>query len=187
MTLPPFCIIFSYNRNGLSVPYELNYSKIRNTMSEQVKKAVTERLDSNKDYYYRLRKKIESWLAEKGTTKKAADVIMLAPDMFYLLWKLSINNEVSLKSRGILAGAVVYFVSPLDLMPELIFGPMGFLDDIALGAYVLNRIINDTPPQIIKKYWVGENDLLMVVKSILINADRLLGKGLWNRLKRRLK
>lgn len=156
-------------------------------MKEEIK---SERMpveaDKNSDFYYRLREKIENWLADKGKSKKTAEFIMLAPDMFYLLWKLSIDSGVSLQSRGILAAAVVYFISPLDLLPEAIFGPVGFLDDIALSAYVLNRIVNDTPLQLVKRYWAGKQDILMVIKNVLINADRLLGKGLWNRLRRKV-
>lgn len=111
---------------------------------------------------------------------------MSAPDLFYLMWKLSLNPEVPAKSRGILAAAVVYFISPIDLFPEAVFGPIGYLDDIALAAYVLNRIINDTPPQLVKQYWLGEHDVLIVIKNILINADRFIGKGLWDRVKKKI-
>jgi len=143
--------------------------------------------DRNEDFYRKLRRKIHLWLDKKGGSgSRWADMLMSAPDLFYLMWKLSLNPEVPAKSRGILAAAVVYFISPIDLFPEAVFGPIGYLDDIALAAYVLNRIINDTPPQLVKQYWLGEHDVLMVIKNILINADRFIGKGLWDRVKRKI-
>ena len=139
----------------------------------------------NDGFYRKLRRKIDTWLKKKeGSGNRWVEVLMTAPDLFYLLWKLSIDSEVPAKSRGILAAAVVYFISPIDLFPEAVFGPVGYLDDIALTAYVLNRIINDTPPQLVKQYWAGEHDVLIIIKNILINADLFLGRGLWNRVKK---
>ncbi|MBX7074058.1 MAG: DUF1232 domain-containing protein [Pirellulales bacterium] len=50
------------------------------------------------------------------------------------------------------AGAVLYFFMPLDAFPELLFGPAGYLDDIALvyGAYrqwKLRKPDNNLPPE----------------------------------------
>lgn len=143
--------------------------------------------EKNEAFYLKLRRTIDTWMYKQGgAVYKWADLLMAAPDLFYMLWKLSFCSEVSLKSRGILAGAIVYFISPIDLLPEALFGPVGYLDDIALTAFVLNRVINETPAQLVKKYWAGEHDVLLLIKNILANADRFLGRGLWSRVKRRL-
>ena len=84
-----------------------------------------------------------------------------------------------------LAGAVAYFVLPIDLLPEAILGPVGYLDDIAIASYVLNKVVNQTSPEIVRKYWAGEHDVLIVIKNTLSVADSMLGKGLWNKLKGR--
>jgi len=144
--------------------------------------------DRNEDFYRKLRRKIQVWLDKKGGSgSRWADVLMSGPDLFYLMWKLSLHPEVPAKSKRILAAALVYFILPFDLFPEAVFGPVGYLDDVALAAYVLNRIINDTPPQLVKQYWLGERDVLMVIKNILINADRFIGKGLWDRVRRKIR
>ena len=143
--------------------------------------------DKNQDFYLKLRRKMDVWLDRRnGSASRWADILMTAPDLFYLVWKLSIHPEVPVKSRGILAAAGVYFILPIDLFPEAVFGTVGYLDDTALVAYVLNRIIIDTPPQLVTKYWAGEHNVLLVIKNILINADRFLGRGLWNRLKKKI-
>ena len=47
-------------------------------MKEEIKsEQVPIEADKNSDYYYRLRKKIENWLADKGKSKKTAEFIML--------------------------------------------------------------------------------------------------------------
>ena len=64
-------------------------------------------------------------------------------------------------------------------------GPIGYLDDIALAAYVLNDLINEIDPQIIRKHWAGEKDILDLIKTILANADKMIGGKLWQKIRKR--
>ncbi|MFC1493358.1 YkvA family protein [candidate division KSB1 bacterium] len=140
--------------------------------------------ENREEFYLRLREKVKKWLDSKeAKDHRWADILMLAPDMFYLLWKLSLDPDVPAKSRAMLAGAVAYFVLPIDLLPEAILGPVGYLDDIAIASFVLNKVVNQTSPELVRKYWAGEHDVLMVIKSTLGVADAMLGKGLWKKLK----
>ncbi|MHB8132021.1 MAG: YkvA family protein, partial [Mobilitalea sp.] len=99
--------------------------------------------------------------------------------------KLSIDRDVNVTDKAKLAGAIAYFVSPVDIIPEALLGPVGYVDDVALAAYVLNSIINNTDPEVIKRNWAGEQDILVVVQSILRVADEMVGSGLWKKLKSR--
>ena len=142
-------------------------------------------VDQKKDFYQDLRVKIREWLKTKeGMDSKWGEYLMFAPDLFHLLCKLSIDKDVPVKEKAKLAGAIAYFVSPIDLLPEALIGPLGFADDISLAAYVLNSIMNKTDPEIVKKHWAGEEDILVVVKKILKVADEMVGQGLWKKLKR---
>ncbi len=137
------------------------------------------------DFYQNLRSKMSVWLKTKdGSTSRWAEYLMLAPDLFHLLCKLSIDKDVPVKERAKLAGAIAYFVSPIDLVPEAIVGPVGYVDDIALAAYVLNSIINNSGPDVVKKHWAGDRDVLEVIQEILKVADQMIGSGLWKKLKR---
>ena len=79
---------------------------------------------------------------------------------------------------------IAYFISPLDFFPEGFFGPVGYLDDIALTAYVLNDLINEIDPQIVSRHWAGEGDILKLLKTILLNSDKMLGSGLWKKIRK---
>jgi uncharacterized membrane protein YkvA (DUF1232 family) len=68
-------------------------------------------------------------------------------------------------------------------VPEAILGPVAYVDDIALAAYVLNSIINNSGPDIVRKHWVGDEDVLEVIRAILKIADQMIGSGLWDKLK----
>lgn len=142
-------------------------------------------VDQQKDFYQDLRVKMRKWLKTKeGMNSKWGEYLMFAPDLFHLLCKLSIDKDVPMKEKAKLAGAIAYFVSPIDLLPEALIGPLGFADDISLAAYVLNSIMRKTDPEIVKKHWAGEEDILEVVKKILKVADEMVGQGLWKKLKK---
>ena len=135
------------------------------------------------DFYVGLRKKINNWL-KKYPEYKWANFLLLAPDMFHLLVKLSLDKEVPVQEKAKLAVAIAYFISPVDIIPELITGPVGYIDDVALAAYVLNSIINKTSPEIVKKHWTGEEDILLQIQEILKKADQMIGSGFWKKLRK---
>ena len=141
--------------------------------------------DRNQDFYQRLRGQIRDWLdTETGKNHQWSKYLLAAPDLFHLLWKLSTDPDVPAKDKAKLAGAIAYFISPIDLIPEAVVGPIGYLDDIALAAYVLNGIINHTDPEVVRRHWAGEGEVLDLVRQILAAADRMLGSGVWKKLKR---
>ena len=78
--------------------------------------------------------------------------------------------------------AIAYFISPADLIPQAIVGPAGYVDDIALAAHVLNKIIKNNP-EAVKQEWAGDEDILELVTNILAAADEMIGTGLWIKIK----
>jgi len=139
------------------------------------------------DFYQELRVKMREWLrTEEGKNSRWAEYLMLAPDLFHLLCKLMLEREVWIKDKAKVAAALAYFMSGIDFIPEVFLGPVGFVDDIALAAYVLNSIVSNTDAEVLRRHWAGEEDILEVVKRILQVADQMVGSGLWKRIKRRL-
>jgi uncharacterized membrane protein YkvA (DUF1232 family) len=140
------------------------------------------------DFYQKLRKQIKTWLDKTSKQQNRwTEFILLAPDFFHLLCKLMLDKEMPSKKKVKLAAAIAYFISPLDILPEAILGPVGYLDDVALTAYVLNDIINEVNPQIITRNWAGDRDILNLVKTILANSDKMLGSGVWRKIRTVLK
>jgi uncharacterized membrane protein YkvA (DUF1232 family) len=132
------------------------------------------------DFYIKLRKKISTFLEKKNS--QYADLLLLAPDLFHLLVKLSVDERVPSKEKAKFVGVIAYFISPLDLLPEFLLGPIGYLDDIALAAYVLNNYINKTDAQIVRELWAGDQDILSSIKNVLAVADKAIGSGLWKKI-----
>lgn len=137
------------------------------------------------DFYVKIRKEIADWLTTKsGKDNKWSKYILLAPDLFHLLCKLVIDEDVP-NSKKIKVGAVIiYFISPFDLLPEGLLGPIGYLDDITLTAYILNDLLLNIDPKIIKRNWAGDEDILNLIKTVLANSEKLIGNKLWRKIKK---
>jgi uncharacterized membrane protein YkvA (DUF1232 family) len=44
----------------------------------------------------------------------------------------------------LMALALLYLVSPLDLVPELLLGPLGLVDDLALVVWLAGAVLSET-------------------------------------------
>jgi uncharacterized membrane protein YkvA (DUF1232 family) len=133
------------------------------------------------DFYIKLRDKVSKWHNKKEDKKpEYADYILLIPDFFYLLVRLTLDGRVSSLDKAKIAGVIAYIVSPIDLVPEAILGPLGYVDEVILTCYVLNRYLNeqeDTHPSIVKDLWPGDQDVLATIQSVLQKADKWIGSG----------
>ena len=139
--------------------------------------------EKNYDFYQKLRSKASKWASSKdGSSNKWAEYLMFAPDLFHLLCKLAMDSGVPLKERVKLAAVVAYFVSPFDLLPEALLGFIGFADDIALAAYALNSLVNRCDPEIVRRQWAGDEDILVLVQRILKFGDIVGRTGLFGQV-----
>lgn len=60
------------------------------------------------------------------------------------------SNNVSLKDKAIIIGALGYLISPLDIIPDAI--PIaGLGDDLAVLLYVLKKVWGDVPESVREK------------------------------------
>ncbi|MCF7801191.1 MAG: DUF1232 domain-containing protein [Candidatus Marinimicrobia bacterium] len=140
------------------------------------------------DYYQKLRRRMQRWLSDpEHKQNRYAEYIMAAPDIFHLLVKLTLDPNVPITSKYKLGLAIAYFMSPIDIIPEIILGPVGFVDDIAVAAYVLNAVMKEVNPAIIEKHWAGDHEILPLITQIIEKADSMLGGGAWKRLQNFLK
>ncbi|NQV50504.1 MAG: DUF1232 domain-containing protein [Candidatus Marinimicrobia bacterium] len=142
----------------------------------------------NQDFYQKMRVDIREWLQTKtGKSSKWSEYLLLAPDLFHLLAKLAMDKEIPSSEKAKIAGALAYFISPIDLIPEVLFGPIGYLDDVALAAYVINSVMKKCDPAIVRRHWAGEQDILDLVQQIVDVAADMLGNKIWDKLKNLVK
>lgn len=134
-------------------------------------------------YYRRLRRTVRIWAGgEQSRANQYAEYILASPDLFMLMVRLSRDDRVSRTNRAKIGGAVAYFINPLDLVPELVLGPAGLVDDVALAAYVLYDLLETTDPFVVREHWEGNGDILDLIRQILTVADAMVGGPVWRRL-----
>jgi uncharacterized membrane protein YkvA (DUF1232 family) len=139
-------------------------------------------------FYDRMRENIRRYLERRGTLAgTAGEYLLLAPDVFVLLWRLVNDARVDSKNKVMLGTGIAYFLFPLDLMPEAFLGPVGYLDDLVFGVYLLNRLLTSVDASVLKQHWSGNEDLLLVIKNVLAAADNLVGSNMLSRLKKIVK
>ena len=146
-------------------------------------------LAKNQDVYQKLRKKVAKMAESKaGKKSKYLEYLLAAPDLFHLVVKLTVDPDVDAKYKVILGLTVAYFVSPVDLIPDIV-PIVGILDDVAIVAFALNGIIcNGCSEEVLAKHWAGnDQDILNLIKRIINVADEMLGSVIVDGLKKILK
>jgi|GEM_PF-881382 len=137
--------------------------------------------DVSADVYQSLRLRLRAWLEEKSSRLKYAELILLAPDLLHLMTRLVADRRVSAVQRAKLLATIAYFVTPIGIVPEALVGPIGYVDDVALAAYVLNGMLNSDQAHLVREHWAGDKDVLNVVQGVLELADSAISSGLWRR------
>lgn len=135
-----------------------------------------DRPPSDGDYYVRWRAQLREWLSGRKVPPKLGGLILLLPDFVHLLVKLTMDGRVPLREKLIIGGSLAYFVLPVDVVAEIAFGPIGFLDDILLALFVVDRVINRIDPAIVREHWAGEGDILEVVQDATSAVQDLMGR-----------
>jgi uncharacterized membrane protein YkvA (DUF1232 family) len=140
-------------------------------------------------FYDRLRGRIRSYLERRapGLDARVVDALLAAPDFFVLLLRLSLDRNVPVESRRLIAGALAYFVLPVDLLPEALLGPAGYLDDVVFAATVIGHVMSDGLEPFVDRYWSGDRRVRQVLRDVSDSARSLLGGGLYGRLQRLLR
>ena len=141
-----------------------------------------------KRFYDRVRSSIQDFVNKQGgVIGKTAEFLLLVPDVFILLWRLTTDRRVSGKDKVLLGSALAYFILPFDLMPEALLGPLGYMDDLIFGVYVLNKMLTNTDVAVLREHWSGRQDVLDMIQSVLNAADSLVGDKILGKLKKMVK
>lgn len=144
---------------------------------------VDTKAERESDYYQHFRARVRRWLAGKGQHSEWAEYVLAAPDFLHLLCKLAVDAEVGTAERAKIGAALAYFILPMDLIPEVLTGPAGYVDDVALASFVVGALAKTIDPAIIRRHWAGNGDVLELMQRVLQTADRMVGSGLWAKLK----
>ena len=137
-------------------------------------------------FYDRLRQRLTGSVeARAGRAGRAAtELLLLAPDLFILLARLSLDREVPANARRFIVGATAYFLTPVDLLPEAFVGPTGYLEDVVLAAALLSVALGPDLEPLAERYWSGSRRLRTVLRDVAEVSYNVLGDNLYTRLRR---
>jgi len=79
-------------------------------------------------------------------------LIYYFPHFLKLYWGLLLDRRVPLYLKLMLAGALTYFLSPVDLIPEIINPLIGFIDDIVVLWLALKYFIKWSPQDVVGEH-----------------------------------
>jgi uncharacterized membrane protein YkvA (DUF1232 family) len=139
-------------------------------------------------FYDRLRERMLHAVEKHGGrfSENALEALLLVPDIFILLVRLTLDKDVPTGARAMIGGALAYFVLPADLLPEALLGAGGFLDDLVLATAVLGQAFGGELEPYARKHWSGSHELGKVMHGVTDTAHHLLGDKTYGRLQKLL-
>ena len=101
-----------------------------------------------------------------GDASGVRDLLLLLPDLTVLLGRLLRDPRVPVGSKLVALAGLGYVISPIDLLPALIFGPLGLLDDLVVMGATLSRLLNHVHPDVVRSQWPGKGDALDAIHRV---------------------
>ena len=127
--------------------------------------------------YDRLRTRVVR-ISEPGHASGMADILLLLPDFTVLLARLLRDPRVPRRSKLVALFGIGYVLSPIDLMPAILLGPLGLLDDVVVVTAALSRLLNHVHPDVVRSAWPGQGDALDAIQRAAGWCERMLGNKL---------
>ena len=114
-------------------------------------------------------------MAGSNLRRRMKNLLMFIPNLILLCGRLMVDPRVPAKERLLVAGAIIYALVPLDLIPDLI--PfVGQIDDAYLISLTLLRLMTVSDPRVVQEHWRGGGDVVELVGSMASIAAKLLPK-----------
>src|SRR5215470_3421314 len=116
---------------------------------------------------------------------RMAEYLLFIPNLLWLLVSLLRDDRVSKMDKAILAGTIIYVVSPIDVIPDFI--PfIGQVDDAFLLAISILRLLNRADRSVVLDHWHGAIDIKELVTNIALVSEYFLPKKIKNVLRGRI-
>lgn len=73
------------------------------------------------------------------------------PQFMRLFWRLFKDPRVSIWAKSILVFAAAYVISPVDLIPDILF-LVGRVDDLTLAVLACRTFLSLCPPDVVEEH-----------------------------------
>ncbi len=124
------------------------------------------------------------------------NLLLFIPNMILLCARLMTDSRVPATEKALVrvpatekalvAGAMIYAIIPLDLIPDMI--PfVGQIDDAYLIAATLLRLVDRTDARVVREHWKGGGDVVELIEAMAQMTAKLLPKRIRQVLTSRVK
>jgi uncharacterized membrane protein YkvA (DUF1232 family) len=103
---------------------------------------------------------------EPGEGSGLSDMLLLLPDLTVLLLRLMRDRRVPRLPKLIAVLGIGYVLSPIDLLPAILLGPIGLVDDLLVVSAALSRLLNHVHPDVVRSAWPGQGDALGAIQRV---------------------
>jgi uncharacterized membrane protein YkvA (DUF1232 family) len=103
-----------------------------------------------------------------GRTLAAKELALLVPNLVLLFKDLFRDPAIPRGPKVALAIAIVWLISPIDLLPEFL-PVLGPLDDAVVAALVLRYLVRRAGPEVVRNHWRGDPRTL----ELILRAARI--------------
>jgi uncharacterized membrane protein YkvA (DUF1232 family) len=121
-----------------------------------------------------------------GSPSGFRELLLLLPDLTVLLVRLMRDSRVPRGPKWIAALGLGYVISPIDLLPSVLLGPIGLVDDLMVVTAALSRLVNHVHPDVVRGAWSGQGDALEVIQRVTHWSEDLLGGRLRDAVRSRI-
>lgn len=121
-----------------------------------------------KDFYDTLIENLNSFEGDY------ASFIDCGPNLFNLLCDLLSQKEIKKDMRLEISAAIAYFVAPDDIIPEEIYGPYGYIDDIFISVYILRKVADALGYDYLQDLWKHDSNVKEIMDDCYDNSLELL-------------
>lgn len=125
-------------------------------------------MEGFKDFYNTLVENLDSYNGEY------ASFIDCGPNLFNLLCDLLEQPGIDRELRRDISSAIAYYVVPMDVVPEQIYGPYGYTDDIFISVYVLRKVAEEYGYEFLQNIWKRDNNVKEVMDDCYNKSTDLL-------------
>jgi uncharacterized membrane protein YkvA (DUF1232 family) len=111
-----------------------------------------------------------------GYDGEYSQLIHQAPALYKMMTRLLDDRALPRSMSPLVIAAIAYFILPEDIIPEEKYGPIGYVDDIYLCAFVANEVAKESAStDILSRNWEGKMPVATLVKEILDREKELIG------------
>ena len=86
-------------------------------------------------------------------------LLQALPDLARTIVRLAADPILPAATKVVLAAAVLYLLSPIDLIPDFI-PVLGYFDDLFVAAIVVDGMLSYVNRALVLKYWPGSPESL---------------------------